>query len=117
MKSVDVAGTYSGKITEVESGHTISGTVTITISQSGKKISGPFVVVFGSHTYDLTMAGKVKGRKKAHLTFKVNGNGARTAYFTAKLVRSTLKGTGDVPASGSKPEVNISFDATKESSG
>ena len=114
---VNVAGTYTGTITEVESGHTRSGTLTITISQSGKKISGPFEVTFGSQVDDLTLAGKVKGRKKAHLTFTVTGKDARAAYFTAKLIGSTLKGTGNVPASGSKPEVSLKIDATRESSG
>src|SRR5579863_8182830 len=52
-QALGVAGTYDGTIVEVENGQTHTANVTIAIKQSGKSISGTFVIEFQQGNIEL----------------------------------------------------------------
>jgi hypothetical protein len=109
--AVSVAGTYKGPIEEVEGSQSRTGSVTIVIQESGKKISGTFDVTFGSHTTDLTLSGSVKSdkAKKAKIAFVIDDPKGRYAVAKASVTARKLVGKGTVPPSGTKPGVSITY--------
>jgi hypothetical protein len=106
-----VSGTYKGTIVEQEGTQSRSGTVVITIQQSGRKISGSFDVSFSGKTDDLTISGMVKSQTKsrARISFEISDPKGRYASATATVGRKRLKGKATVPSTDSKPPVSIIF--------
>lgn len=115
---VRVSGTYEGSVKEVEGSHERSGSVTVQISQSGRKISGTFSPTFSSGSTNLTINGSVKSdkAKKAKLVFIIEDPKGRNASATATVTAKKLVGKATVPPSGTKPGVNITFSTTRKKS-
>jgi hypothetical protein len=113
-KVPNVAGTYNGSITETEGSQQRTGSLALTIQQQGSRISGDAIVSFSSGSDELTISGTVKAAKKgAALTFEMIPEHGRTADAKATVKKKKLVGSAVVPASGSEPEVDLSFQTKK----
>lgn len=105
------SGTFKGTIVEQESGNSRSGTVVITVHQSGRKISGSFDVTLSGKTDDLTISGSVKSLKKskARIAFEISDPKGRYAAATATVGVKRLTGKATVPATSSRSAVHLAF--------
>jgi hypothetical protein len=113
----NVAGTYDGSIKEVISGETHTGTLDVTIKQSGTKISGSFDIIFAQGSLDLTLSGEIKSQKKttAKLAFTLyDPKGKRYGTATATVRGKKLKGNAVVPPSGTHSEIKATFKAKRK---
>jgi hypothetical protein len=114
-KVPNVAGTYDGLYSETIGSTTVHGSVTITVQQSGSKISGEFDVVVNSHHFDFPIKGTVKSSPRGaslHFTI-VNVSGGRNANAKALVSGKKLRGKAIVPPTGSKQGVLIKFKTKK----
>lgn len=112
-----VAGTYGGSIKEVEKGQTHTGTLTITIKQSGTKISGSFDIAFEQGSIDLTLSGSINKETKteaklAFTLYDASGNEYGKAKSTVSSTK--LKGKAIVPPQGSHSEIKATFKAKRK---
>jgi hypothetical protein len=112
---VPVSGTYKGSFTESEGGKERSGSIEITIEQSGKTISGEVDLKTSSGSAEADLTGSVKsdGAKKAKITFTVENPHGRDAYASATVSKKKLVGKATVPPSSKEPGVKITFKTTR----
>ncbi len=109
-----VAGTYKGSYSETIGVSTIKGTVTITIAQSGKNITGSVDPTINGEEFKLGLKGTVaSGKHGPKLKFTIINPSGRNAAAKATLSGKKLDGTGYVAPSGSHKAVYIKFDTTK----
>ncbi|MBV8067097.1 MAG: hypothetical protein JO113_03890 [Candidatus Eremiobacteraeota bacterium] len=113
---VKITGTYHGSISETQGGKTHSGTVTIKLTQSRKKVSGTFTVYYGSQSAELAITGTVKSqsKKKASLAIELCPPKGACATGTATVTRTKLSGKATVTPKG-KPTIYITFATRRES--
>lgn len=115
MSVPNIAGKYSGTVTESEGGHTISGSVTIDVKQSGSSVSGTFDPTINGRKYSLTFSGKVfKTAKGAYVKYTVYNPKGRNATGHATVIGKHLNGKAYVPPKGTKPAITITFKTVKE---
>lgn len=113
---VTVAGTYDGTIVEVEKGQTHTADVTITIAQSGKSISGSFVIEFAQGNIDLALYGTIKKdtAKSAKIVFGLDDSSGRYGTAKATVTDKGLHGRAKVPPHGSMPAITATFKAKRQ---
>lgn len=111
-----ISGKYKGSAKWEEGTKEQSASLTMTIKQHGKSISGSFDLTKGSHHSDLSIKGRVtsKAAKKATLKLDLIDSKGRSAQATATITGKSIAGTGNVPASGSNPSVSITFDGKRK---
>jgi predicted small lipoprotein YifL len=115
--TLNVAGTYTGSIKEVESGQTHTGTLTVTLKQAGTKVSGSFDISFPQGSLDLTLSGSIKKatKTKAKMTFTLyDASEKRYGDAKATVTGKGLKGKAIVPPSGTRKEIMATFKTKKK---
>jgi hypothetical protein len=112
----NVAGTYSGDITVAEGSHKISGTVTIGLTQKGKRLRGTFDVSASGETLDLNLIGTVRaGKQGANVTFHLSdpSNGCK-GKATGIVDGSSLNGQGSGQACAGLGSFTFQYETTKQ---
>ena len=107
------AGTWTGTFIAMASGQSASGTEKLVIAQSGSVISGHVVETVRRVSHTFRISGTVaRTSTGASLKFTIFGQNGRNGNATASVVGESMHGKVIVPASGTQPQVTITFKAT-----
>jgi len=110
-----VTGTYDGTLKETEGSHSRSGSCEITLTQSGKSITGTADVQFDSgKSYKFTISGSIESKRKRgeKLSITITDDTGKSGKGTATVRGNTLRGKAS--ASGKNGTAHITFTAKRK---
>jgi len=110
-----VSGTYVGTWKQTGGGKSPeSGSVTITVHQSGDKVSGTIAATYKSHTNKLPFTGTVKASGQGASIELVVTSKYGDGEGKATVVNSTLSGTIVFPGRSGAPKTTVTFTTKKQ---
>lgn len=112
---VTITGTYDGTLKETLGSHSRSGTCQITLTQSGKSISGTADVQFDSgKDYEFTLSGSIKSetKKSAKLSLTITDDKGSSGEGTATIKGNKMRGKAS--ASGKNGTAYLTFKAKRK---